>query len=85
MASERQIANEMGDYLRTRGYECGQRYTGLSGVVRSIQGRFSDETEASLQAKAERIVINKAYGFKTRGVGASKEVSASSSKPECGN
>ncbi len=85
MATDQQIANEMGDFLKARGYECGQRYTALGGVVRSIQGRFADETEASLQAKAERIVNIRAYGFKTRTGTEGTEVSASSSKPECGN
>ena len=77
MASEQEIAKAMSTYLLSRGYECGQRYTGLQRVVEEIKYQFSDETEASLRSKAVQIIENPEYRFKTKRGELGTEVSAS--------
>lgn len=84
MASDDQVARVMRSYLVARGYQCGQKYAELGGVVRDIKAQFSDETEATLLAKAKRVATTPAYSFKSRTVGTQTEISASD-PPKCGN
>lgn len=81
MATEKEIAKEMNDYLRVRGYTCGRNYADMGGVVNGIVGRLSGETGQTLLPKIRSIAADPAYRFKRK----DDSVSASDdTDPSCG-
>lgn len=81
MATDQEIANEMNDYLRARGYTCGRNYADLGGLANGIAASLPGESPQSLIPKMRAIAANPAYEFKRK----DDTVSASDkSDPRCG-
>jgi hypothetical protein len=82
MATDSEIANQMGDYLRANGCICGRKFASIASVAKSLAGSaIPNETEASLTPKIRAIVATPSYRFKTSG---QDDVSASEPS-KCGN